>query len=29
MFVDTAAWVAAAAAADAAGSAVRKARDQW
>ena len=29
MFVDTAAWVAAADAADAAGSAVRKARDQW
>lgn len=29
MFVDTAAWVAAADAADAAGSAVRQARDQW
>lgn len=29
MFVDTAAWVAAADHADAAGSAVRKARDQW
>ena len=29
MFVDTAGWVAAADAADAAGSAVRKARDQW
>ena len=29
MFVDTAAWIAAADAADASGSAVRKARDQW
>ena len=29
MFVDTAAWIAAADTADASGSAVRKARDQW